>query len=57
MAGPLRRRGAYGKIEPERAAEITRMIVREFFDQECSAPSPLLSGKKPMTDVTVDEIT
>ena len=29
--GPLRQRGAYGKIEPARAAEITRMIVREFF--------------------------
>jgi pimeloyl-ACP methyl ester carboxylesterase len=52
--GPLRQRGAYGKIDPARAAEITRMIVREFFAQEIlKQPSQLLSGKQPMTDVTV----
>ena len=56
-AGPLRQRGAYGAIEPERAAEITRTIVREYFDQEMlKQPSPLLSGKKPMPDVTVAEL-
>jgi predicted dienelactone hydrolase len=52
--GPLRQRGAYGKIDPARAAEVTRMIVREFFAQEIlKQPSQLLSGKQPMTDVTV----
>ncbi len=56
--GPLRQRGAYGKIEPARAAEVTRMIVREFFAQEIlKQPSAFLSGKQPMTDVTVTEIT
>ena len=55
--GPLRQRGAYGKIDPGRAAEITRTIVREFFAQEIlKQPSALLAGKQPMTDVTVVEI-
>jgi pimeloyl-ACP methyl ester carboxylesterase len=55
--GPLRQRGAYGKIEPARAAEITRMVVREFFAQEIlKQPSPFLAGKQPMADVTVTEI-
>jgi len=55
--GPLRQRGAYGKIEPGRVAEITRMIVREFFAQEIlKQPSPFLSGKQTMNDVTVTEL-
>lgn len=55
--GPLRQRGAYGKIDPARAAEITRTVVREFFGQEIlKQPSALLSGKQPMTDVTVVEL-
>ena len=55
--GPLRQRGAYGKIDPARAAEITRLIVREFFAQEIlKQPSAFLSGKQPMTDVTVVEL-
>ena len=55
--GPLRQRGAYGKIDPARAAEITRAIVREFFGQEIlKQPSVFLSGKQPMTDVTVIEV-
>jgi dienelactone hydrolase len=55
--GPLRQRGAYGKIDPSRAADITRMIVREFFGQEIlNQPSAFLSGKQPMTDVTVVEL-
>jgi predicted dienelactone hydrolase len=55
--GPLRQRGAYGKIEPVRAAEITRMVVREFFAQEIlKQPSAFLSGKQPMSDVTVIEL-
>jgi len=55
--GPLRQRGAYGKIDPARAAAITRMIAREFFGQEVlSQPSAFLSGKQPMTDVSVVEL-
>jgi dienelactone hydrolase len=55
--GPLRQRGAYGKIEPARAAAITRTIVREFFGQEIlKQPSAFLSGKQPMSDVTVIEL-
>jgi len=53
----LRERGAYGKIDPARAAQITRMIVREFFAQEIlKQPSALLAGKIPMDDVTVTQI-
>ena len=55
--GPLRQRGAYGKIDPARAAEITRMIVREFFAQEIlKQPSAFLAGTQRMTDVTVVEL-
>jgi len=55
--GPLRQRGAYGKIQPTRAAELTRMIVREFFAQEIlKQPSAFLSGKQPLSDVTVTEL-
>ncbi len=54
--GPLRQRGAYGKIDPVRAAELTRTIVREFFGQEIlKHPSALLSGKQPIAGVTVAE--
>jgi hypothetical protein len=53
----LRERGAYGTIEPSRAAEVTRMIVRAFFAQEIlKQPSAFLSGKQPMNGVTVAEI-
>ena len=55
--GPLRQRGAFGKIDPARAAEVTRMIVREFFGQEIlKQPSAFLSGKQSMTDATVVEL-
>jgi dienelactone hydrolase len=55
--GPLRQRGAYGKIDPARAAEITRLVVREFFAQEIlKQPSSFLSGKMPMPDATVIEV-
>jgi predicted dienelactone hydrolase len=55
--GPLRQRGAYGKIDPVRAAEITRRIVREFFAQEIlKQASAFLSGKAPMEGVTVAEL-
>ncbi len=55
--GPLRQRGAYGKIDPARAAEITRTVVREFFGQEIlKQPSAFLGGRQPMTGVTVVEV-
>lgn len=55
--GPLRERGAFGKIEPAQAAAITRTIVREFFAQEIlKQPSPLLSGKQALPGVTVIEV-
>ena len=55
--GPLRRRGAYGAIEPRRAAYVTRLIVREYFDQELRGrQSPLLAGQTPMPDVTVKKV-
>ena len=55
--GPLRQRSAFGRIDPARAAEVTRLIVREFFGQEIlKQPSAFLSGKQPMTDVTVVEL-
>ena len=55
--GPLRQRGAYGRIDPARAADITRLVVREFFGQEIlERPSALLSGKQRLPDVTVVEV-
>jgi hypothetical protein len=38
--------------------ELTRAIVREFFDQELlSRPSPLLAGKTPHAEVAVTRLT
>jgi pimeloyl-ACP methyl ester carboxylesterase len=55
--GPLRERGAYGKIDPTKAADVTRMVVREFFAQEIlKQPSAFLSGKQRVSDVTVVEL-
>jgi dienelactone hydrolase len=52
--GPLRARKAFGAMAPERAADITRMIVREYFDQELlGRKSPLLSGETRLPEVTV----
>ncbi len=51
--GPLRQ-GALGTIAPARAVEITRAIVLQYFDQELlGKPSPLLSGKEKLPEVTV----
>jgi predicted dienelactone hydrolase len=56
--GPLRGRGAFGAMAPERAADITRMIVREYFDQELlGKASPLLSGETRLPEVTVTRTT
>jgi predicted dienelactone hydrolase len=56
--GPLRQRGAFGKIAPERATELTRLLVREFFGQEIlGRKSLLISGdSQPIAGVTVREL-
>jgi predicted dienelactone hydrolase len=55
--GPLRERGAFGKIGAARASEITRMVVREFFGQEIlKQPSAFLNGKRTFADVTVVQV-
>jgi predicted dienelactone hydrolase len=52
--GPLRERKALGTLTAERATEITRAIVRQYFDQTLRAqPSPLLAGKSSYAEVTV----
>ncbi len=56
--GPLRERGAFGRIAPERALEVTRRLVREFFSQELlGQKSPALSGAAAIPGVTVREFT
>lgn len=55
--GPLRQRGAFGTIAPERATELTRLIVRSFFAQEIlKQPSTLFSDRQPIPGVTVREL-
>ena len=56
--GPLRQRRAFGKIAPERATELTRLLVREFFGQEIlGRKSLLISGdSQPIAGVTVREL-
>ena len=52
--GPLKAAGASGSIAPERAVEATRLIVRQYFDQELrGVPSPLLRGTLKLNDVHV----
>ena len=54
--GPLAKR-AFGPLGAARAAELTRLIVREFFGQEIlGRPSAFLGGKQPMADVTVNRV-
>jgi predicted dienelactone hydrolase len=51
--GPLRQ-GALGTIDPLRAVEITRAVIRQFFDQELlGKPAPLLAGTQTFPEVTV----
>jgi predicted dienelactone hydrolase len=55
--GPLRQRGAFGTIAPERATELTRLIVRSFFAQEIlKQPSTLFSDRQPIPGVTVRQL-
>jgi len=50
--GPLRENGALGTLPPARAVEITRMIIRQYFDQELlGKASPLLAGKTKLPEV------
>jgi len=52
--GPLRARPILGTIAPDRVTDVTRTIVREYFDQEIlGRPSPLLNGRVRMAEVTV----
>ena len=52
--GPLRERPVLGAMAPARASEITRTIVRQYFDQELSGQrSPLLSGASLFPELTV----
>ncbi|HEX3531922.1 MAG TPA: hypothetical protein VH988_33100 [Thermoanaerobaculia bacterium] len=52
--GPLRQNGALGTLAPARAVEITRTIVREYFDQELlGRRSALLAGTSSLPEVTV----
>jgi dienelactone hydrolase len=55
--GPLQKRGAFGKIEPGRALELTRLIARSFFGQEIlKQPSTFFSDSQPLPGVTVREV-
>lgn len=52
--GPFRKDGALGTLPPARAVEITRAIVRQYFDQELlGRRSALLAGKPVFPEVTV----
>jgi predicted dienelactone hydrolase len=52
--GPLRQGEALGTLPPARAVEITRTIVRQYFDQELLGKrSPVLAGKVTLPEVTV----
>jgi len=52
--GPFRKNGALGTLPPARVVEITRTIVREYFDQELlGRRSDLLAGKPVFPEVTV----
>ena len=52
--GPLRERSVLGTIAPSRAIEITRTIVRQYFDQELlGRRSTLLAGTPHFPEVTV----
>lgn len=52
--GPLRERPVLGSISPHRITEITRAIVREYFDQVLlGKPSPLLDRTREFPEVTI----
>ena len=52
--GPLKPLGALGAIAPDRAASLTRQVVREYFDQELRGKrSALLNGTRTEAGVRV----
>jgi dienelactone hydrolase len=52
--GPLRERPILGTLAPERVTEITRTVVRQYFDQELlGRRSPLLAGTQTLPEVAV----
>ena len=52
--GPLRERPVLGAIAPGRAVEVTRAIVRQYFDERLLGKrSPLLAGEPLFPEVTV----
>jgi alpha-beta hydrolase superfamily lysophospholipase len=52
--GPLRDRPVLGAIAPDRIAEITRTVVRQYFDQALlGRRSPLLAGTQKLPEVAV----
>jgi predicted dienelactone hydrolase len=51
---PLRQRQALGKLDPIRAAAVTRQLVREYFDQELRGRrSQLLERRATIPDVEI----
>jgi dienelactone hydrolase len=56
--GPLRERPVLGTIPPARVTEITRVLVRRFFDQELLGQRAALSGAvAPLSEVVFRTIT
>ena len=56
--GPLRERPVLGTIAPARITEITRVVVRRFFDQELLGQRLALSGAlAPLSEVTFRTVT
>ena len=56
--GPLRERPMLGTIAPARVTEITRVLVRRFFDQELLAQRAALTGAvAKLSDVTFRTVT
>ncbi len=52
--GPLGGRPIFGSREPGETLDITRRIVREYFDRELrNRPAPLLDGRETVPGVTV----
>lgn len=55
--GPLRDRPVLGEIAPERVTEITRTVVRQYFDQELlGRRAPLLAGTRTLPEVAVKRL-
>ncbi|MDH4062896.1 MAG: hypothetical protein OEW19_00740 [Acidobacteriota bacterium] len=54
--GPLSGRPMFGERPPARAIEMTRQIVREYFDQQLRGQrSGLLSGRRPVPGIRVHQ--